>query len=84
MVDYCNELLSRYCRKGELQDSCLRISVPSVHLVSPAIMSTLTVHCQREDERAGHSPLYVRAKKMKALIRHTQAILRDSSSSTVS
>src|SRR6218665_535231 len=40
-------------------------------LANSAIMSTLTVHCQWEDEavrdRTGHPPSYAKAKKLKSL-----------------
>ena len=46
------------------------------HLHSSAMMSTLTVYCQWEDEtvrdRTGHPPSYAEAKKMKSLTLHTQ------------
>src|SRR6218665_1662434 len=43
-------------------------------------MSTLTVHCQWEDEmakeRTGHLPSYAEAKKMKSLTLHTHSCFR--------
>ena len=59
-------------------------------LANSAMMSTLTAHCQWEDEtareRTGHPPSYAVAKKMKSLTFHThgclRASLRDWSSST--
>jgi len=56
------------------------------------MMSTLTTHCQGEDEtvreRTGHPPSYTEAKKMKLLTFHThdcpRADLRDCSSSSSS
>jgi len=53
-----------------------------------AMMSTLTVHCQCEDEvvreRTGHLPSYAKAKKMKSLTLHVHGCprvsLRDCSS----
>src|SRR6218665_915042 len=53
------------------------------------MMSTLTAHCQWEDEtvreRTGHPPSYAEAKKVKSLTLHThgcpRASLRDRSSS---
>src|SRR6218665_3245462 len=43
-------------------------------------MSTLTVHCQWEDEmakeRTGHLPSYAEAKKMKSLTLHTHGCFR--------
>src|SRR6218665_611146 len=59
-------------------------------LVNSAMMSTLTVHCQWEDEkmreRAGHSPSYAEDKQMKSLTLHThgcaRASLRDCSCSS--
>jgi len=59
-------------------------------LVNSAMMSTLTAHCQWEDEtvreRTGHPPSYAEAKKMKSLTLHThgcpRASLRDWSSSS--
>jgi len=51
------------------------------------MMSTLTAHCQWEDEtvreRTGHPPSYAEAKKMKSLTHHihgcpmARATLRD-------
>ena len=57
-----------------------------------AMLSTLTTHCQLEDEtvteRTGHPPSYTVAKKMKSLTLHThgcpRASLRDWSSSSSS
>src|SRR6218665_3236402 len=57
-------------------------------LANSAIMSTLTVHCQWEEEmvreRTGHLPSCAKAKKVKLLTRHTngspRASLRDCSS----
>ena len=54
------------------------------------MMSTLTVHCQWEDEmvreRTGHLPSYAEAKKMRSLTLHTdgcpRASLRECSSSS--
>src|SRR6218665_808835 len=59
-------------------------------LANSAMMSTLTAHCQWEDEMArettGHSPSYTEAKKMKSLTLHThcypRASLRHGSSSS--
>ena len=59
-------------------------------VANSAMMSTLTTHCQWEDEtvreRTGHPPLYAVAKKMKSLVLHThfclRASLRDWSSSS--
>ena len=48
---------------------------PSTPLTNSAIMSTLTVDCQWEDEmareRIGQSPSYAEAKKVKSLTLHT-------------
>jgi len=45
-----------------------------------AMMSTLTAHCQWEDEtvmeRNGHPPSYAVAKKMKSLTFHTEGFLK--------
>jgi len=57
-------------------------------LANSAMMSTLTAHCQWEDETAremtGHPTSYAKAKKMKSVTLHTQgcprAMLRDCSS----
>ena len=57
-------------------------------LANSVMMSTLTAHCQWEDEMAreitGHPPSYAVAKKMKSLTLHThcypRASLRDGSS----
>ena len=65
------------------------ISVPPTPLTNSTMMSTLTAHCQWEDEtvrkRAGHPLSYAVAKKMKSLTLHTHgclmASLRDCSSS---
>src|SRR6218665_1071270 len=47
------------------------ISPPSAPLGNLAVMSTLTAHCQWEDEtvreRTGHPPSFAEAKKMKSL-----------------
>ena len=52
-------------------------------LANSAMMSTLTVNCQWEDEtvreRTGHLPSYAEAKKMKSLTLHTHGCLRASS-----
>jgi len=49
-------------------------------LANSALISTLPVHCQWEDEtageRTGHPPSYAEAKKMKLLTLHTQYCLR--------
>jgi len=48
-------------------------------LDNSAMMSTLTAHCQWEDEtvreRTGHKPSYDEAKKMKSLTLHTDLLL---------
>ena len=50
--------------------------------VNSAMMSTLTAHCQWEDEtvreRTGHPPSYAVAKKMKLLTLHTHGCPRSS------
>src|SRR6218665_1801871 len=47
-------------------------------LANSAMMSTLTAHCQWEDEmvrgRTGHPPSYAEAKKMKLLTLHTRDV----------
>jgi len=61
-------------------------------ITNSAIISTLTAHCQWEDEaareRTGNPPSYAKAKKMKSLTLHThgcpRASLRDYSSTTSS
>src|SRR6218665_1671583 len=59
------------------------ISASSAPLANSAIMSTLTEHCQWEDEtvkeRTGHPPSYAEAKKMKPLTLQAQGCLRASS-----
>src|SRR6218665_2700844 len=60
-------------------------------LAYSAMMSTLTIHCQWEDEMVrettGHPLSHAKAKKLKSLILHThgcpRASLRDCSSSLV-
>src|SRR6218665_116115 len=60
-------------------------------LANSAIMGTLTIHCQWEDEtarkRTGHPPSYAEAKTIKSLTLHTHgcswAGLRDCSSSAL-
>ena len=67
------------------------ISAPLAPLANSAIMSTLNVHCQWEDEtvreRTGHPAPYAEAKKMKSLTLYThgwpRASLRDLSSSSL-
>src|SRR6218665_3791258 len=48
-------------------------------LKKSAMMSTLTIHCQLQDEmvreRAGHLPSYAESKKMKSLTLHTEGRL---------
>ena len=60
-----------------VQEIWFEISAPFVPLANSAMMSTLTVHCQWEDEttreRTGHPPSYAEAKKMKSLTFHIQA-----------
>jgi len=55
------------------------ISAPPASLPKSAMMSTLTIHCQWEDdtarERTGHPPSYTEAKKMKSLTLHTHSAL---------
>jgi len=61
-------------------------------LANSAMMSTLIIHCQWEDEmmreRTGHPPSYAKANKMKSLALHAhdclRAGLRDCSSSSFS
>jgi len=69
----------------------LEFCPPAPSLSNSAIMSTLTVDCQWEDEAVrtgGHSPSYGGAMKMKLLTLHThgcpRASLRDCSSSALS
>ena len=54
---------------------CVKISAQPSTLANSAMMSTLIVHCQWEDEmvreRTGHTPSYAEAKKMKSLTLHT-------------
>src|SRR6218665_2401911 len=54
-----------------------KISAP---IANSAMMSTLNVHCHREDEtvreRTGHSPSHAKAKKMKSFLLHTRGCLR--------
>ena len=49
-------------------------------LANSAMMSTLTLHCQWENEmvreRTGRLPSYAEAKKMKSLTLHTHGCLR--------
>jgi len=51
-------------------------------LANSAMMSTLTAHCQWEDEtvreKTIHPPSYAVTKKMKSLTLHTHGYLRDS------
>src|SRR6218665_2474715 len=51
-------------------------------LANSAMMSTLTAHCQWDDEtmreRTGYPPSYAVAKKMKSLTLHTHGCLRAS------
>jgi len=58
------------------------ISAPRAPLANSAMMSTLTAHCQWEDETVrestGHPPSYAEAKKMKSLTLHTHGCPRDS------
>ena len=58
------------------------LSAPHAPLANSAMTSTLTVHCQWEDEtvreRTGHPPSYAEAKKMKSLTLHTHGCLRAS------
>jgi len=50
-----------------VQEIWFEISAPFVPLANSAMMSTLTVHCQWEDEtareRTDHQPSYAEAKK---------------------
>src|SRR6218665_3458804 len=59
------------------------VSAPSaLTIANSAMMSTLTVHCQCQDEtvreRTGNPPSYAEAKKMKSLTLHTYGCLRAS------
>src|SRR6218665_1761180 len=58
------------------------ISAPPAPPANSAMMSTLTAHCQWEDdtvrERTGHPPSYAVAKKMKSLTLRTHGCLRAS------
>src|SRR6218665_1535426 len=58
---------------------CVEISVPPWPIANSAMMSTLTVHCQWEDEmvreRTGHPSSYAEATKMKSLTLHTHGCL---------
>ena len=49
-------------------------------LANSAMMSTVTTHCQWEDEmvreRSGHQPSYTEAKKIRSLTLHTHGCLR--------
>ena len=63
-------------------ESWIEISAQPALLANSAMMSTLTVHCQWEDEtmreRDGRPPSYAEAKKMKSLTFHTHGCPRAS------
>jgi len=58
--------------KGEISSQIVGTSVPLANL---AIISMLTLHCEREDERAremaAHQPSYAKVKKIKSLTLQT-------------
>jgi len=53
-----------------------RFLLPPAPLANSAMMSTLTAHCQWEDEtvreRTGHPPAFAEAKKCSLLTLHTR------------
>jgi len=73
------------CQPGR---NLVQVSAPSVSLANTAMMSTLTIHCQLEDEpvkeRTDQPTSYAKAKKMKSPTLHThgcsRASLRDCAS----
>jgi len=58
------------------------VRAPPAPLANSDMMSTLTAHCQWENEtvreRTGHPPSYAVAKKIKSLTLHTHGCLRSS------
>ena len=89
MKPHLMKLVFNWASKVARAEIWFKIAVTSAPLANSAMMSTLTVHCQWEDEmvreRTGHPPSCAEAKKMKSLTLHTHGCpkvsLRDCSSS---